>query len=61
MNETIQHMFLDCPFAKMIWRFIFYAANLTQLRSISHMFGMWLSNQHKDFKPLIWVGVAAIC
>jgi hypothetical protein len=25
------------------------------------MFGTWLSNQHKDFKPLIWVGVAAIC
>jgi hypothetical protein len=25
------------------------------------MVGTWLSNQHKDFKPLIWVGVAAIC
>jgi hypothetical protein len=61
MNETIQHMFLDCPSAKMIWTFIFYATNLTQPRSISHMFGTWLSNQHKDFKPLIWVGVAAIC
>jgi hypothetical protein len=45
----------------MIWRFIFYATNLTKPRSISHMFGTWLSNQHKDFKPLIWVGVAAIC
>jgi hypothetical protein len=26
-----------------------------------HMFGNWLNNQHKDFKQLIWVGVAAIC
>jgi hypothetical protein len=25
------------------------------------MFGRWLNNQHKDFKHLIWVGVAAIC
>jgi hypothetical protein len=25
------------------------------------MFGTWLNNQHKDYKPLIWVGVAAIC
>jgi hypothetical protein len=25
LNETIQHLFIDCPFAKMIWRFIFYA------------------------------------
>jgi hypothetical protein len=60
-NETIQHLFLDCPSAKMIWRIIFYATNLTQPRSISHMFGTWLNNQHKDYKPLIWVGVAVIC
>jgi hypothetical protein len=25
------------------------------------MFGNWISNQHKDFKKLIWVGVAAVC
>jgi hypothetical protein len=60
-NETIQHLFLDCPSAKMIWGIIFYATNLTQPKSISHMFGTWLHNQHKYFKPLIWVGVAAIC
>jgi hypothetical protein len=52
-NETIQHLFLYCPSAKMIWRIIFYATNLTQPRSISHMFGTWLNNQHKDYKPLI--------
>jgi hypothetical protein len=34
---------------------------LTQPRSISHVFGTWLNNQHKDYKPLIWFGVAAIC
>jgi hypothetical protein len=60
-SETIQHLFLDCPSAKMIWRIIFYATKLTQPRSISHMFGTWLNNQHKDYKLLIWVGVAAIC
>jgi hypothetical protein len=25
------------------------------------MFGTWLNNQHKDYKLLIWVGVAVIC
>jgi hypothetical protein len=25
------------------------------------MFGIWLNNQHKDFKQLIWVDVAAVC
>jgi hypothetical protein len=61
MNKTIQHLFIECHLAKMIWRFIFYATNLNQLRSINHMFGNWLNNQHKDLKQLIWVGVAAIC
>ena len=61
MNETIQHLFFDCPFAKMIWRIIFYATNLNQPRSIDHMFGTWLNNQHKKIKPLIWVGLAALC
>ena len=60
-NETIQHLFLDCPFAKMIWRIIFYATNLRQPRSIAHMFGTWLDNQYKKIKPLIWVGLAALC
>jgi exonuclease III len=59
LNETTQHLFLDCPLAKMIWRIIFYATNLKQPRSIQHMFGNWLANQHKNIKPLIWVGVSA--
>jgi hypothetical protein len=61
MNETIQHLFIDGPVAKIIWRFIFYATNLTPPRSINHMFGTWLRNQHKRLRGLIWVGVAAMC
>jgi hypothetical protein len=60
-NETIQHLFLDCPGAKMMWRIIFFATGLNQPRSISHMFGTWLMNQHKRVKSLICVGVAAFC
>jgi hypothetical protein len=61
---------VDCPVKRggfhsrgfgLSTRIIFYATNLTQPRFISHMFGTWLNNQHKDCKPLIWVGVAAIC
>ena len=55
-NETIQHLFLDCPLTKTIWRIIFFATRLTQPRSINHMFGGWLSNQNKRIRNLIWVG-----
>ena len=61
MNETIQHLFIDCPLTNTIWRIIFFATNLTQPRSIKHMFGAWLRNQNKRMRSLIWVGVAAIC
>jgi hypothetical protein len=60
-NENIQHLFLDCPFAKTIWHIIFFATALNQPRSISHLFGTWLNNQPKTMKGLIWVGVAALC
>jgi len=29
MNKTIQHLFIDCPLTKTIWRIIFFATNLT--------------------------------
>jgi len=51
--ELNQGLFLDCPLAKMIWRIIFFSTNLNQPRSISHMFGSWLINQHKRTKDLI--------
>jgi hypothetical protein len=60
-NENIQHLFLDCPFAKTIWRIVFFATNLNQSGSIGHMFGTWLNNQHKKIKGLIWVGTTALC
>ena len=37
-NETIEHLFLHCPYARMVWRIIFYATGLTPPRSIRHMF-----------------------
>ena len=49
-NETIQHLFLNYPLTKMFWRIIFFATNLTQPRSISHMFGNLLTNQNKRIR-----------
>ena len=60
-NETINHLFLDCHYARMVWRVIFFATGLTPPRSISQMFSSWLSNQHIKIRQLIWVGVAAVC
>ena len=61
LNESIQHLFLDCHYARMVWRMVYLATGLTQPRSIRHMFGSWLSNQNNKSRNLIWVGVAALC
>ena len=61
LDETNRHLFLECHYARMVWRIIHIATGLSPLRSISHMFGNWLSNQSKEIRNLIWVGVAAFC
>ena len=61
LNESIQHLFLDCHYARMVWRMVYLATGLTQPKSIRHLFGSWLSNQNTKIRDLIWVGVAALC
>src|SRR6185437_2220010 len=37
-NETIEHLFPNCPYARIVWRIIFYSTSLTPPRSMCHMF-----------------------
>jgi len=60
-NETIQHLFLDCSFARMAWATVYMAWGLRQPTSISNMFGSWLNGISKHHKSLIMVGAAAMC
>lgn len=38
-DETIQHLFIDCPIAKLLWRTIHIALNITPPVSIDALFG----------------------
>ena len=59
-DETIQHLFIACPFAKMIWRIVHMAFNLTPPNNITHLFGNWLRGVSKTDKVPIRVGVCAL-
>ena len=59
-DETIQHLFITCPFAKMVWRIVHVALNLTPPNNISHLFGNWLGGVSKKDKVPIRVGVCAL-
>jgi hypothetical protein len=59
-EETVQHLFIDCPFVKIIWAIVHMAFNITPPNSIDHMFGTWLNGIIKSEKVNIRVGICAL-
>ena len=60
-NETIQHLFFECHYARFIWRVVQFTFGLEVPVSMDHMFGVWLIGFSKKNKSLIMAGVVALC
>ena len=60
-DETIQHLFFDCHFIRLVWTSVYTAWGLPNPSSVTNMFGNWLIGTLKDYKPLVLVGAAALC
>jgi hypothetical protein len=41
-KEHIQHLFFECPFAKIIWRITYMTSGLAPPKNIAYLFGNWL-------------------
>ena len=59
-EETIHHLFISCPFARMVWRVVFMALNIHPPTSVANLFGNWLRGVDKKEKVQIRVGVCAM-
>jgi hypothetical protein len=59
-DETIQHLFFECPFAKIIWRIVHMAFGIPPHKNVSNLFGGWLHGVHKIAKNQIRVGIYAL-
>ena len=59
-EEIIQHLFFDCPFAKVLWRIVHLAFNITPPKNTANLFGNWLNGVNKRDKAHIRVGVCAL-
>ena len=59
-EETIQHLFFECPLAKIVWRIVHMAINITPPKNITHLFGSWLKGIDKSTLKSIRVGVCAV-
>ena len=59
-DETIKHLFLDCPLAKILWRTVHIAFNITPPNSVNTLFGIWLNGIEPDLARHTRVGVCAL-
>ena len=60
-EETVEHLFISCPFAQLIWRVVFCTYNIPPPTNVTNMFENWLNGMHKKTKDRICIGVSAIC
>ena len=59
-DESITHLFLDCPLAKILWRSVHIAFSISPLNSINRLFGTWLDGINVVTTGHIRVGVCAL-
>jgi hypothetical protein len=59
-KETVQHLFITCPFTRMIWRIVYMSFNIPPPLNITNLFGNWLNGVPKKDKAYIRVGVCAV-
>ena len=60
-NESVEHLFISCPFAKLVWRVVFCTYNIPPPTNVTNMFGNWLNGMDTKTKDRIRIGVSAIC
>jgi hypothetical protein len=56
-KESIQHLFFECPLAKIIWRIIYMTFGLEPPKNVTNLFGTWLKGIPKEDHIQIRVGV----
>jgi hypothetical protein len=60
-SETVQHLFISCPFVCIIRRMIYFTYNLPPPTSITNMFDNWLNGIPKEMIRLEYaLGVSAL-
>ena len=60
-QETIEYLFISCPFTRLLWRIVNFAYDLPPPTNITNMFGNWLNGVDKSSKARIRIGVSALC
>jgi fructose-specific phosphotransferase system IIC component len=57
----VEHLFISCHFARLIWQVVFAAYNIPPPSNITNLFGNWLNGTDKSDKDRIRIDVSALC
>ena len=53
MDESVEHLFISCTFARDIWRLVHFTFNIYPPTSVSNMFRCWLNGIDTVPKPIL--------
>jgi hypothetical protein len=56
----VNHLFISCPFAKLVWRVVHATFDITPPTNITNLFGNWLNGIDKKTRAKIRIGVLAL-
>jgi hypothetical protein len=59
--ETIHHLFLDCLYAKFLWRAVHLFFGLTPPQSIDDLFSRWSKRASNKHNALLLTAASALC
>ena len=59
--ETIDHLFFEYRFARIVWFVFHYVSNLAKPINASHLFGSWIQGLPSNWQHIALLGAAALC
>ena len=59
-DKTIQHLFLECPLVKLLWRTIHIAFSINPPVDITSLFGTWLAGVGQITAARIRIGICPL-
>jgi hypothetical protein len=60
-DESIQHLFYDCYYARFLWGLVHISFGISPPRNVKHMFSTWTNQFGGKLKRQILVGASAFC
>jgi hypothetical protein len=61
LEETVNHLFIFCPFARLVWRIIFARYDIPPPTNITSMFLNWKIGIDSKTKAKIRIGISVVC